>query len=190
MDTVKKLRQIDQRLAQERQALRAIDEEQRNARDEVEDAEAALADHFAQEHVDELEPRDLHAKLAAARNRAEQPWQQRRVGKQRLVHKLEAERAQFVNDHLGELAASREHDAYAACDAVINFLEGIEAAERGYVEVEQWYANLLRPVPGVNGRDIPSLDLSALKNEVQRALERGIRPPLPQSLYGTENADP
>jgi hypothetical protein len=42
----------------------------------------------------------------------------------------------------------------------------------------------------VNGRAIPSLDLSALKDEVQRALERGIRPPLPRSLYGAKNTDP
>ena len=47
-----------------------------------------------------------------------------------------------------------------------------------------------RQVRGYGARDVPSLDLSALKNEVQRALERGIRPPLPQSLYGGENADP
>src|ERR687894_1279602 len=96
MDTVKKLRKIDKRLAEERQALRAIDEEQRRARAEVEDAEAALVAHFEQENVDELHPTDLHNKLAAARNRAEQPWQQRREGKQRLVRRLEAGRDQFV----------------------------------------------------------------------------------------------
>jgi hypothetical protein len=44
-------------------------------------AETALADHFAQEHVDERHPTDLHNNLAAARNRAEQPWAQRREGK-------------------------------------------------------------------------------------------------------------
>ena len=72
----------------------------------------------------------------------------------------------------------------------VTFLEGIEAVESGYAEVEQWYTNLLRPVPGVDGRDIPSLDLSALKNEAERVRERGIEPPLPQSLYGGEGADP
>ena len=127
-------------------------------------AEAALADHFAQEHVDELHPTDLHNNLAAARNRAEQPWAQRREGKQRLIRSLEAERDRFVVDHLGELATSREHDAQVVSDALLKALEGIEVAERGYAEVAQWYANLLRPVTGVDGRDIPSLDLSALKN--------------------------
>ena len=190
MNVIKELQKIDKRLAEARQALRTVDEEQRRALADVKTAEAALADNFAQESVDELQPADLHNNLAAARNRVEQPWSQRREGKQRLVRRLEAERDRFVIDHLGELAASREHDAYAAREALIEALERIEVAERGYAEVAQWYSELLRPVPGVDGRDVPSVDLSALKNEAQRALERGIRPPLPRSLYGAENADP
>ena len=190
MNAIKELQKIDKRLAEAHHELRAIDEEQRSALADVKTAEAALADHFAQEHVDELHPTDLRNNLAGARNRAEQPWAQRREGKQRLVRRLEAERDKFVVENLGALAASREHDAHAARDALIEALEAIEVAERGYAEVEQWYTTLLRPVPGIDGRDVPSLDLSALKNEVQLALERGIRPPLPQSLYGGENADP
>jgi hypothetical protein len=130
--------------------LRAVDDEQRSALADVKTAEAALADHFAQEHVDELHPTDLHNNLAAARNLAEQPWQQRREGKQRLVRRLEAERERFVIAQLGELAASREHDAHAARDAIIDALEAIEVADRGYAEVGQWYADLLRPVPSVD----------------------------------------
>ena len=190
MNAIKELQKLDKRLTEERRALRAIDEEQRRAQAEVEDAEAALVAHFEQEHVDELEPTELHNKLAAARNRVEQPWQQRREGKRRLVQKLEAERDRFVVDHLGALAASCEHDAYAARDALVGALEAIEVAERGYAEVEQWYTTLLPPVPGIDGRDVPSLDLSALKNEVQRVRERGIPAPLPRSLYGGDDADP
>jgi hypothetical protein len=63
MDAVNELTKIDTRLAEARHALRAIDEEQRRALADVKTAEAALADHFSQEHVDELEPRDLHNNL-------------------------------------------------------------------------------------------------------------------------------
>ena len=42
MNAIKELQKIDKRLAEERQALRAIDEEQRRAKAEVEDAESAL----------------------------------------------------------------------------------------------------------------------------------------------------
>ena len=93
-------------------------------------------------------------------------------------------------DHLGELAASREHDAHAARDAVIEALEAIEVAERAWADVEHFYVDLLRPVSGVNGQDVPSLNLSAVKAEAQRALDRGVEPPLPRSLYRTANADP
>jgi hypothetical protein len=62
-------------------------------------------------------------------------------------------------------------------------------ADSGYAEVAQWYADLFRMVPGIVGREVPGVDLSALKLEAQRALERGIPAPLPRSFYGAENAD-
>lgn len=190
MNAPKELQKIDKRLAEARQALRAIDDEQRRAQGALQDASAALSAHYAQEHVDELEPSDLHNALAKARNRAEQPWQQRREGKQRLVRQLEAERNRFVEENLGALAASREHDAYAVRDALVEALERIEVVERGYAEVEQWYVDLLRPVPGIDGRDVPSVNLSAVKAEAQRVLDPGVEPPLPRSLYGAGDGDP
>jgi hypothetical protein len=120
---------------------------------------------------------------SAARNRAEQPWQQRREGKQRLVRQIEAERERHIQDHLGELAAFREHDAHAARDAVIEALERIEVAERAWADVERYYAGLLAAVDGLDARDIPTLNLSAVKSEAERVRERGVPAPLPRSLY-------
>jgi hypothetical protein len=59
-------------------------------------------------------------------------------------------------------------------------------AERAYAEVERYYTELLRPVPGVDGRDVPSLDLSAVKSEAQGARDRGIPVPLPRSIFPAE----
>jgi hypothetical protein len=185
MDAVKKLAKIDKRLAEARYGLRAVEEEQRRALADVKTAEAALADHFAQESVDELHAPDLHNALAEARNRVEQPWAQRREGRQRLVQTLEAERARFVQDNLGALAASRKHDAQAR-ERIVELLEAIEVAERAWAEVEQFYVDLLRPVEGVDGRDVPALNLAAVKSEAQRVLERGVPTPLPRSLYPVE----
>jgi hypothetical protein len=102
------------------------------------------------------------------------------------VQKLEADRARFVQDNLGALADSRKHDADAARDAVVEALQRIEVAERAWAEVEQFYVDLLRPVEGVDGRDVPSLNLGPVKSEAQRVLERGVPTPLPRSLYGTD----
>jgi hypothetical protein len=54
------------------------------------------------------------------------------------------------------LAASRERDAYAACDALSRSFRGWPTAR--IREVEQCYVDLLRAVPGVDGRDVPSLE--------------------------------
>jgi hypothetical protein len=186
MNAVKQLQKLDKRLAEARHDLRAIDEEQRSALADVKTAEAALADHFAQEHVDELEPRDLHAKLAAARNRAEQPWQQRREGKRRLVLKLEAERAEFIRQHLGELVEAKEPAARAAQERVIKALEEVDEAARDWQGVAQHFSGLLSEVDGIDGRDVPDLLIDAVRLEAQRALERGIPTPLPRSLYAVE----
>ena len=186
MDTVKKLRQIDQRLAQERQALRAIDEEQRHARAEVEDAENAVVAHFEQENVDELQPTELHNKLAAARARAEQPWQQRREGKRRLVQKLEAERAELIRQHLGELVGTKEPAAHAVAERLTQALYEIEAAVQEWQAVAQHFSGLLSVVDGIDGRDVPELYIDAVRLEAQRALERGVPTPLPRSLYAVE----
>jgi hypothetical protein len=189
MDAVKKLTKIDARLAEACSALRAVSEEERAAQADLKSAEAALVDHFGRENHDPL-PSDLHNALASVRSRAEQPWAQRREGKQRLVRQLEAERDTFVADHLGELAAAREADARAVREKVVAALEAIEAVEHEYALVEHWYTDLLRPVPGIDGRDVPTLNLSAVKSEAQRALERGIEAPLPRSLYAPADADP
>jgi hypothetical protein len=137
----------------------------------------------AQESVDELHPADLHNNLAAARNRAEQPWAQRREGKQRLVRRLEAERDQFVVDHLGELAGAKEPAAHAATDRLTQALEEVEAAAREWQGVASHYSELLIPVEGLDGRDVPELHIDAVRLEAARALERGIPTPLPRSLY-------
>ena len=56
MNAIKELQKIDKRLADARLDLRTIDDEQCRALAEVKTAEAGLADHFAQENVDELHP--------------------------------------------------------------------------------------------------------------------------------------
>lgn len=190
MNAPKELQKIDRRLTEARQALRAVDHEERKAKGDLRDAEAALVAHFEQENVRELHPPGLHNALVKARERAEQPWKARREGKRRLVQRLEQERNQLVVDHLGELAAAHEDDAYAARNALVDALERIEVAERGYAQVEQRYTDLLRAVPGIDGRDVPTVDLSAVKREAQRILDRGVQPPLPRSLYSPADADP
>ena len=89
-------------------------------------------------------------------------------------------------ENLGPLIAAYEPDAYAVADALIEAIERIEVVERAYAEVAQRCTALLRAVPGIDGRDVPTLNLSAVKAEAQRALDRGIPAPLPRSLYAVQ----
>lgn len=45
-------------------------------------------------------------------------------------------------------------------------------------------ATVLHPVPGLDGRDIPSLGLKHPRRELHRLLVEGIPVPLPRSLFG------
>jgi len=189
MNATKELQKIDERLAEAEREAREAEQAQRDAQAQLQAVKECWTEHFAQEGADPL-PRDLHNAQNEAEREASKPWPEIMAGKRRRVMKIRAERDNFVAEHLGELAASREDDAHAARDEVVEALERIEVAERAYAEVEHYYTELLRPVPGVDGRDVPSLNLSAVKSEAQRALERGVPAPLPRSLYGAENADP
>jgi len=73
---------------------------------------------------------------------------------------------------------------------VIEALESIEGAVREWRAVAHHYSDLLRPVEGVDGRDVPELYIDAVRLEAARALERGIPVPLPRSLYDADDADP
>src|SRR5215210_6132786 len=160
MDAVKRLMTIDKRLAEANQALRAVSDEERKAKAELQSAEAALVDHFQQEDHDPL-PQDLHANLAAARNRAAQPWQQRREGKQRLVRQIEVERGEFIRTHLGELAQSKEPAAHAAQERMIRALEEVEEAVRDWQGVAQHFAGLLSVVAVCSHKEVHQLRLDA-----------------------------
>ena len=91
----------------------------------------------------------LDRRAQRGHSRLAKPWAEMIAGKRRRVMQLRAERDRFVVEHLGELAASREHDAHAARDAVVEALEAIDVTERAYAEIERFYTELLRPVLGV-----------------------------------------
>jgi hypothetical protein len=103
-------------------------------------------EHFASDGHDPL-PADLHNAQNEAEREAVKPWPEMIAGKRRRVMQLRAERDRFVVEHLGDLAASREHDAYAALDALIAAFAALEVAERGYADVEQWYTVSSGPCP-------------------------------------------
>jgi hypothetical protein len=183
MNATKELQKHDEKLAKAEREAREAEQAQRDAQAGLQAVKEQWTAHFEQEDADPL-PRDLHNAQNEVEREAPKPWPEIIAGRRRRAMKVRTERDQFVVDRVGELAASREHDAHAAREAVIEALERIEVAERAWASVEQFYTELLRAVPGIDGRDVPSLNLSAVKGEAQRVLTRHSGAAAAQPLRG------
>ena len=91
------------------------------------------------------------------RERPSKPWPKIIIAaERRRAMKSGAELDKFVVENIAGSYASRERDAYAACDALSRSFRGWPTAR--IREVEQCYVDLLRAVPRVDGRDVPSLE--------------------------------
>ena len=89
MSVTRKLDRIDQRIAAAEREARELGQREREAQAELAAAKDALAAHFEQEAADPT-PSKLHNNLTAARNKVEQPWDERRQGlARRRLHAAE-----------------------------------------------------------------------------------------------------
>ncbi len=125
-----------------------------------------------------------------ALRRPDASWAERR---KLLAARTQAARkavAQFKVEHLEELAAELEPRARAAVADIEAALQNLVAATRSYSAVSGAYSELLRPVQGLDGSDLPpALWVATMSTWAQKALGKEVRPPLPRSLY-PEGATP
>ena len=69
-------------------------------------------------------------------------------------------------------------------------LEAIERVERDYHVQAQRTVDLIYPVDGIQAMDVPLVDLTSLKSEAARILERGVPAPVPRQFTPDQDADP
>jgi hypothetical protein len=69
-------------------------------------------------------------------------------------------------------------------------LEAIERVERDYHVQAQRTVDLIYPVDGIQATDVPLVDLTSLKGEAARILERGVPTPVPHARPGRRSDDP
>jgi hypothetical protein len=132
----------------------------------------------------------LHNDLTAARNKVEQPWAERQQGLGRRLAKLRQERGRFLTDNLPALIEAQEDAAHPVRDQVVELLEAIERVERDYHVQAQRTVDLVHPVDGIQATDVPLVDLTSLKSEAARILERGVPAPVPRQFTPDQDADP
>jgi DNA repair exonuclease SbcCD ATPase subunit len=188
MSVTKQLNKLDERIAAAEREVRELGQREREAQAELAAARDALASHFEQEAADPT-PSKLHNNLTAA-DKVEQPWAERKQGLARRLAKLRQERGQFISDNAASLIEAQREDAHRVTDQVVGLLEGIERVERDYHVQAQRCVDLIQPVDGVQATDVPLVDLTSLKSEAARILERGVPAPVPRQFTPDQDADP
>lgn len=195
MNATRKLAALDKKLADAKHRERELADGQRQAEVEQGRLRQRLVEVF--EEGDDIavdgtgpagsEAAKVHAELAKADARVAEPWAQKIEAARRRIQRAGDDRARFVIDNLGDLADARREEAEAAATELEAWLEGAEAVVSHWHELARWYTDLLVPVPGVTGQDLPMLNVDSLRSEIQRVQERGIPAPLPRSLYPADD---
>jgi len=104
----------------------------------------------------------------------------RREGAGVAVREAERERDVFIGENHGALVAEREPLGRAAVqsitDAIGELAQGVKAWEaESRIQIE-----LLRPIPNLDGRDLPDLHIAQFVRDLRRAAEGGIPMPVPR----------
>ncbi|MDQ3571701.1 MAG: hypothetical protein M3383_02430 [Actinomycetota bacterium] len=185
MNATKKLATLERKLTERRHEARELQARQGAANVALKQATEALTEHFSTEDHDP-NPRELHSKLTRARTKAEEPWPQRIAGAQRRADRAEAERNEYIREHLGELLDEIEPQAVTVAETVLERTSELLAAMDAYGEVERRVIALTAPVPGVTGQDIPYPPFDGVRSELRRLVEAGVGAPLPRTLYAAD----
>ena len=105
----------------------------------------------------------------------------------RVCRRLAKEVADWVRANGPELIAGELAPvAIAAHDRLAKWIKsGPDQAVADYLEAERLAIRILIPL-GLDGSDLPSLQISGIQSEIERLREGGIPRPLPQTFYETD----
>lgn len=194
MTATSKLDKLRAELAAARQTEREIPMRQRQAQDEATELERTLVEEFELPE-DGSAPGDSGARRAwndwiNAKERAAGPWGERLAKARRERDRHEAKVAQFVNAHLGDLVSEMEPEIRGAHgDLIEKISAAVEAMDR-LQRTSSAVSTVLHHVPGLDGRDVPSLGLEQVRRDLRRLLVEGVPVPLPRTLYPDEEPTP
>lgn len=185
----KRLDALRARVSDAAAKLAEVHDAHRQARADLEAATLALAE--VDLPADGSRPSDGEAGAAwdswhDARTRVGGPWEVRVDRAQRMQRQAEADLGQFIADHVGELVADLEPDADRAVAEIGQAARRLSEALDFHAEVAARSVQLIRHVPGLDGRDVPSDAGRELRQPIKRLLAAGIERPLPRSLYAEE----
>lgn len=184
--------ELEEILQTAQQDERKLPELQRSAETQAGTSEAELvalttSDPDSFDSVGNPKAKTQGAKLAAQvnclRNPAA-PWAGRQAAAADRTRLARNELNRHIAEHHVELAKALEPQARQLVSAVEDALRDAIAALDGLVAIQGAFTRLFVPVGGLDGSDLPSSDpISEVRRTLTRALDAGIRAPLPRSLF-------
>jgi len=171
------LAELDERVSASRLRARALAEAIAEHARSIEQLKGERIGAYSED--DERKAAALKKRTAEAADKAVE-LEERRQGADIAARRLQVGRDAFVAEHHAELVAERAPVALAAVkaieDATAALAEGVAAwrAEAG-IQVD-----LLRPVAGRDGRDVPDLHIHQPVRDLLRAVRGGVPAPLPR----------
>lgn len=176
-DAAKRLVKLQSQEREAKAQARELTVQRRAAHEDVARLEEELTEAYARGRED----KKVAEKLARARETASQPWEQRSAGAERALQRAAGEVERHITASLVELAAELAPDCFAAAERVEKAIEEVFAAREAWQAEARRFTDLLRPVQGVSGADLPYLKLERLEGAL-RGLRGQVPPPMPRQL--------
>ena len=166
----------EEQLATARARARALAEAIAKHAEAIEQLRADRIEAFAQD--DERRAAALQKKAGDAEAKAGE-LAERRAGADLAATRAARGRDAFIAEHHGELVAERSPMAHAAVKAIEDATASLAAGVKAWRAEAASQLDLLRPVAGRDGREIPDLHIYQLVRDLGRAVQAGVPAPLP-----------
>jgi len=168
---------LEEQVTTARTRARALTEAIAEHAAELEQLKAARVEAFAED--DERRAAALQKKAGDAEAKAVE-LAERRAGADLAATRAARARDAFIVAHHGELVAERSPAALAAVKAIEDATAALAEGVRTWRAEAAIQVDLLRPVAGRDGRDVPDLHIHQPVRDLLRAVRGGVPAPLPR----------
>jgi len=166
----------DTRMAAARQRARALSQSAAEHADAIGRLKEERVAAYSQD--DERKANALKKRTTEAADKAVE-LEERRQGADIAARRTQVERDAFIAANHAALVGERAPAARAAVKAIEDATAALAEGVKAWRAEATSQLDLLRPVAGRDGREIPDLQIDQLARDLQRAVQAGVPAPLP-----------
>ena len=167
---------LDARMAAARQRARSLSQSAAEHADAIGRLKEERVTAYSQD--DERKANALKKRTTEAADKAVE-LEERREGADIAARSAQADRDKYVAQNHGALVDERSPIARAAVQSIEDAIAALAEGVRRWTAEQQIQINLLRPVPGRDGREVPELQCRELARDLRRATSDGVPLPVP-----------